>query len=221
LHIVSTETGGKALVNANDLASLFDDVSSHLSASYSLGFLAAPGRSGEIRQVSVRLARHAARNRRIDYRRSFREKSLDERLAERLLSVAYLGATENPLMAGIGLETTEPQENNLHELTVAVTVPAEAIFSLPSRGGETGQLRLWLMAVEKETGARTTVRQKSLLVGGSSGTAPINGSYRFEVGMDLAAGSYQIVVGVRDETTGVTSLVRESVAVPSAGATGI
>ncbi len=221
LHIVSTETGGKALVNTNDLASLFDDVSSHLSASYSLGFQAAPGRSGEIRQVSVRLARHAARNRRIDYRRSYREKSLDERLAERLLSVAYLGATENPLMAGIGLETTEPQENNLHELTVAVTVPAEAIFSLPSRGGETGQLRLWLMAVEKETGARTTVRQKSLLVGGSSGTAPINGSYRFEVGMDLPAGSYQIAVGVRDETTGVTSLVRQSVAVPSAGATGI
>ena len=221
LHIVSTETGGKALVNANDLASLFDDVSSHLSASYSLGFQAAPGRSGEIRQVSVRLARHAARNRRIDYRRSYREKSLDERLAERLLSVAFLGATENPLMAGIGLETTEPQENNLHELTVAVTVPAEAIFSLPSRGGETGQLRLWLMAVERETGARTTVRQKSLLVGGTTGTAPINDSYHFEVGMNLPAGTYQIAVGVRDETTGVTSLIRESVGVPSAGVAGI
>ena len=221
LHIVSTETGGKALVNTNDLASLFDDVSSHLSASYSLGFQAAPDRSGEIRQVSVRLARHAARNRRIDYRRSYREKSLDERLAERLLSVAYLGATENPLMAGIGLETTEPQENSLHELTVAVTVPAEAIFSLPSRGGETGQLRLWLMAVERETGARTTVRQKSLLVGGTTGTAPINDSYHFEVGMNLPAGTYQIAVGVRDETTGVTSLIRESVGVPSAGVAGI
>ena len=58
------------------------------------------------------------------------------------------------------------------------------------------------MAVEKETGARTTVRQKSLLVGGTTGTAPIDGSYRFEVGMDLPAGSYQIAVGVRDETTG-------------------
>ena len=220
LHIVSTETGGKALVNANDLALLFDDVSSHLSASYSLGFPATRGKSGEIRQVSVRLARHAARNRRIDYRRTYREKSLDERLAERLLSVAYLGATENPLMAGVRFATTEPQENNLHELTVAVTVPAEAIFALPSRGGDVGQLRLWLMAVEKETGARTTVRQKSLQVGGSSGTAPIDGSYRFEVGMDLPAGGYQIAVGVRDETTGVTSLVRESVAVPSAGVAG-
>jgi len=219
LQIVSTETGGRALVNANDLAILLDDVSRHLSASYSLGFEATPGKPGEIRQVSVRLARHAARSRRIDYRRSYREKSLDERLAEGLLSVAYLGATENPLMASIRFGTTEPQEENLHELTVVVIVPAEAIFALPVRGGETGRLRLWLMAVEKETGARTMVRQKSLLVGGTSGAAPINDSYRFEVAMDLATGSYEIAVGVRDEATGVTSLVREAVAVPSAGAT--
>ena len=86
---------------------------------------------------------------------------------------------------------------------------------------ETGPLRLWLIAVEKVTGARTTVRQKSLLVGGTTGTAPIDGSYSFEVGMDLQAGSYQIAVGVRDETTGATSLVGESVAVPSARADGI
>ena len=63
------------------------------------------------------------------------------------------------------------------------------------------------MAVEKETGARTALRQKSLLVGGSSGTAPIHDSYRIEVGMDLPTGSYRITVGVRDETTGVTSLI--------------
>lgn len=217
LHIVSAETGGKALVNANDLAMLFDDVSSHLSASYSLGFVATPGRQGEIRQVSARLARHAARNRRIDYRRSYREKSLDEHLAERLLSVAYLGETENPLAASVLFGTTEPREKNVHKLTVGVNVPTEAILALPHRGGETGLLRLWLMAVERKTGARTTVRQKSLLVGGNSGNAPIDGSYRFKVAMDLPTGSYLVAVGVRDETTGTTSLVREPVAVPDTG----
>lgn len=218
LQIVSAETGGKALVNANDLEILLDDVSSHLSASYSLGFQATPGKPGEIRQVSARLASHAARSRRIDYRRSYREKSLDERLAERLLSVAYLGATENPLAASVHFGSTEPQEENVHRLTVGVAVPAEAILALPLRGEETGWLRLWLMAVEQKTGTRTPVRQKSLLVGGVSGTDAINDAYRFEVAMDLASGSYQVAVGVRDEVTGVASLVREPVTVPSAGA---
>ncbi|MDE2978065.1 MAG: VWA domain-containing protein [Acidobacteriota bacterium] len=220
LHMVSSETGGKALVNANDVAILLDDVSTQLAASYSLGFHAADRKPGEIRQVSVELARHAAKGRRIEYRRSYRDKSVDERLAERLLSFAYLGAAENPLRARVGFAASKALEKNVHELAVAVDVPAEAILALPFRGEEAGQLRLWLLAVREDDGARTKVRQKSLLVGGGSGVAAIDGAYRFEVAMKLPEGAYQVAVGVRDETTGVTSLVREpvSVPVPQAGA---
>ena len=59
------------------------------------------------------------------------------------------------------------------------------------------------------------MRQKSLLVGGGSGVAAIDGAYRFEVAMNLPEGDYQVAVGVRDETTGVTSLIREPVSVPT------
>ena len=214
LHIVATETGGKALVNANDLAILLDDVQAQLSASYSLGFHADDRKPGEIRQVSVELAKHAAKSRRVEYRRSYRDKSIDERLAERLISVAYLGNRENPLQARVGFSATEPVQENAHELAVAVDVPAEAILALPFRGEETGQLRLWLLAVKDDDGARTTVRQKSLLVGGGNGVATIDGAYRFEVAMKLPEGDYQVAVGIRDETTGVTSLIREPVSVP-------
>ena len=215
LHIVASETGGKALVNANDMAILLDDVSTQLSASYSLGFHADDRKPGEIRQVSVELAKHAAKGRTVEYRRSYRDKSVDERLAERLLSVAYLGNAENPLQARVGFSATEPIEKNAHELAVAVDVPAEAILALPFRGEETGQLRLWLLAVKEDDGARTTVRQKSLLVGGGNGVAAIDDAYRFEVAMNLPEGDYQVAVGVRDETTGVTSLIREPVSVPT------
>ena len=66
-------------------------------------------------------------------------------------------------------------------------------------------------------GARTTVRQKTIAVGGAQGVAAVDGAYRVEVAMNLPEGDYQVAVGVRDETTGVTSLLREPVAVPSAG----
>lgn len=174
--------------------------------------------AGEIRQISVELARHAAKGRRIEYRRSYRDKSVDERLAERLLSVAYLGNAENPLRARVGFAASEALKKNVHELAVGVDVPAEAILALPLRGEETGQLRLWLLAVREDDGARTTVRQKSLLVSGGSGVAAIDGAYRFEVAMKLPEGEYQVAVGVRDETTGVTSLLREPVSVPTSAA---
>ncbi len=218
LHLLAQETGGKALINANDLAILLDDVSKQLAASYSLGFVAGEPRLDRVRQIRVLLAPGAARGRRIEYRRTYRDKPLDERLAERLLSVAYLGAAENPLGASVEFGGTTPLEKKAHELTVNVSVPADAIVTLPGKDGEAGnasaRIRLWLVAVEDEKGARTTVRQKMIAVGCETGIQAVNGSYRVEVAMNLPEGGFQVAVGVRDETTGLTSLIREPVSVP-------
>ncbi len=104
-------------------------------------------------------------------------------------------------------------------MTVGVSVPAEAIVTLPGKDGEarsaTAQLRLWLVAVEDEKGARSAVRQKTVAVGGENGIPAVDGSYRVEVAMNLPEGGYQVAVGLRDETTGVMSLVREPVTVPN------
>ena len=229
LHLLAQETGGKALTNANDLAILLDDVSKQFAASYSLGFIEDEQERDRVRQIRVLLAPGASKGRRIEYRRTYRAKPLDERLAERLLSVAYLGAPENPLGANVELGGTTPLEKKVHELTVAVSVPADAIVTLPGKTGATGnasgEVRLWLVAVEDEKGARTTVRQKTVTVGGATGIPAVDGAYRVEVAMNLPEGGYQVAVGVRDETSGVMSLltaassgsasVREPVTVPT------
>ncbi|MCE2559673.1 MAG: VWA domain-containing protein [Acidobacteria bacterium] len=229
LHLLAQETGGKALTNANDLAILLDDVSKQFAASYSLGFIEDEQERDRVRQIRVLLAPGVAKGRRIEYRRTYRAKPLDERLAERLLSVAYLGAPENPLGANVELGGTTPLEKKVHELTVAVSVPADAIVTLPGKTGATGnasgEVRLWLVAVEDEKGARTTVRQKTVTVGGATGIPAVDGAYRVEVAMNLPEGGYQVAVGVRDETSGVMSLltaassgsasVREPVTVPN------
>ena len=219
LHLLANETGGKALINANDLSILLDDMTEELGASYSLGFVPEERKFGQVRQISVLLAPSAAKGRRIEYRRTYRDKSLDERLAERLLSVAYLGNAENPLGASVEFGGTTPQEKEVHELTIDVSVPAEAIVTLPGKDGEarnaTAQLRLWLLAVEDEKGARTNVRQKTIAVGGETGVPAVDGNYRVEVAMNLPEGAYEVAVGVRDETTGVMSLLRAPVSVPA------
>ncbi|MCY3969093.1 MAG: VWA domain-containing protein [Acidobacteria bacterium] len=218
LHLLAHETGGKALINANDLSILLADMTGQLSASYSLGFVAEQRQLGQVRQISVQLAPGADKGRRIAYRRTYRDKSLDERLAERLLSVAYLGNPENPLEAAVEFGDTKLLEEKIHELTVGVNVPAESVLTLPGKDGAppsaTTQIRLWMVAVEDENGARTAVRQKAITVGGAAGVAAKDGNYRVEVAMNLPEGDYQVAVGIRDETTGLTSLIREPVSVP-------
>ena len=203
LHVLAQETGGKALINANDLAILLDDMTGQLAASYSLGFVQSAPSNERTRQIKVSLAPGADSGRRIEYRRTYRNKSLAERLAEQLLAVAYLGNERNPLRVHIDTGRTKPLGERAHKLPVAVSLPAESIVRLPGKAGAPhapGRGRLWLVAVADDKGARTTVRE---------------GHYRFEVGMNLPEGSYQVAVGVRDETSGVLSLVRKPVLVPT------
>ena len=214
LHQLASETGGKALLNSNDMAALFDDVTDQLASSYSLGFVPDERKLGEVRRLKVELAPDAAKGRRVEYRRSYREKTSDEQLAEQLMSVAYLGNSSNPLGVSVDLGETTPREKKVHRLPVSIVVPEEAVLMTPGAGGPSGMLRLLLLAVEEKKGGRTPVRQMTVGVGDSSDVAAKAGAYRFEVAITLPEGDFQVVVGVRDETTGAMSLIRESVTVP-------
>jgi len=176
-----------------------------------LGFVERAPSNERTRQIKVLLAPGADKGRRIEYRRTYRNKSLEERLAEQLLAVAYLGNERNPLGAHIDTGRTKPLGGRTHRLPVAISVPAESIVKFP--GKAPGGVRLWLVAVADDKGARTTVRQQMIAVG--DGNDVIEGHYRFEVGMNLPEGSYDVAVGVRDETSGVLSLVRKPVLVPT------
>jgi VWFA-related protein len=217
LFLLANETGGKALFNSNDAAELLADVAEEVSSTYSLGFLLADRRPRQVRQVEVRLAKGKAKGREVRYRRSFRDKTLDERLAERLLSVAYLGGEDNPLGARATFAPTAAAGRKLHALIVEVAVPADAVTLLPGpEGGPArGRLRLWMLAVDEAAGVRTTVRQTAARVGAGAVSA-IAGAYRFEIDVALPEGLYQVAVGVRDEATGVLSLIREEAPVPLA-----
>ncbi len=81
--------------------------------------------------------------------------------------------------------------------------------------GPGGRLRLLLLAVDEEKRGRTSVRQMTVPVGPAGDVQATEGAFRFEVSVSLAEGDYQVVVGVRDETTGEMSLVRDGARVPS------
>ena len=222
LHQLASETGGKALLNSNDLADLLEEVAEQLASSYSLGFAPDERRSGEVRRLKVELATHAAQGRRVEYRRSYRDKTQDELLAERLISAAYLGNVSNPLGTTVALGATTPREKKVHRLPVSIVVPEETVLMVPGSSGQTGMLRLLLLAVDEDKRGRTPVRQMTVPVGPAGDVQATDGAYRFEVSVSLPQGDYQVVVGVRDEATGELSLVTEAATVPqqASGAAG-
>ena len=204
---IASETGGKLLANSNDLAVLIAEAAAELEAAYSLGFMPEERRRGEVRDIRVELAPHAREGRRVSHRRNYVDKPLSERLADRLLSTAYLGALDNPLEIRVGLDLPKRTARKRYRIGVNVVVPEDAILQLPGPERARARLRLWLLALEREGGGRTAVREKLVTLGRRGVTAKA-GVYWFNVSMKLARGDYDVAVGVRDETSGVTSLVR-------------
>ncbi len=119
--------------------------------------------------------------------------------------------------ADVSFAPSNEVRREMHGLIVEVVVPADAVTLLPDpdSGEGKGRLRLWLLAVDEDKGTRTTVRQTGARVG-AGGVPSIAGAYRFEVDVTIPEGTYTVAAGVRDETTGVMSLVRKDVAVPLA-----
>ncbi len=207
MHAIADETGGKLLANSNDLVELLREASDQLEASYSLGFMPAERRPGKVRDLRVELAPHAAAAGRVQHRESYRDKRLSERLADRLLATAYLGDLDNPLSIKVGFDPPKKTGRKRFKLGVNVVVPEEAVLLLPGPGRKRAELRLWLLALDRGRGGRTATREKIVTLGRRGVTAKA-GVYWFNVSMKLARSSYDVAVGVRDETSGEMSLVR-------------
>ena len=129
LRLLAHDTGGKALINANDLSILLDDMTGQLAASYSLGFMPAERKPGEARQVAVLLAPGAGKNRTIRYRRSYRDKSprgaAGRTVAFRRLPRQHGQPAAKPNV-DLGGHESSLEKDRSTKLTVGVGVPVES-----------------------------------------------------------------------------------------------
>ena len=232
---LSRKTGGRTLFNSNALGPLLDDLEEHLDASYELAVAVADHKPDALRLIDVELAPSLRRQRfRVAHRQSWQDKSRDQAIAERLVSTAWLDGewlaeAANPLSVAMRFAPTTPLETDndrprrrrnredVHQLVIQVAIPESAATLLPGPDGDRGTLGLWLMAVERDKGYRTPARRMLLELGGPEGLRSHGGFHFVDLGVKLWEGEYTVVVGVVDEPTGATSILREPTSVPSTG----
>jgi hypothetical protein len=206
LYALAHETGGQAVFNANRFADDLGKIARDFSHFYAIGYTPPHGGDG----VSHRL-RVEVDNRRyqVRYRRAYRDKPLDDQLAERALATLLFGLEVNPLAARVAVAGEERLDDGRYLVRVRVTVPSERLLLLPDDELERGQLRLVITARDGEN--RTLpIKQKRVPVEIARGAT---GSAAYEVGIELPAGHHDVVVGVRDDVAAVASFLRHPVEV--------
>ncbi len=213
LFSLADDTGGRALLNSNRLDEALVSVGRDLSNFYWLGYAAARDADGRVHRLEVRVRREGAR---VQHRRSYRDKTAEDRREERVLAALLIGQEDNALGAALepGAAIHEPKGQVL--MPIRLRLPMARLTLLPADGGaRTGRLRLAMAARDAE-GGTTPVRTVELpiQVAAAQLEAALARDFLYEVRMAMRPGPHRVALAIEDVPTGVTSYLALDFEVP-------
>lgn len=196
LYYISNETGGKAILNANQFAPDLEKLTSEFRTYYSLGYQPRHPGGGETHRVSVKVEKGGYQ---VRYRRSILHKKPEQQLADRALGAVMFNVTENPLAAQIRTGSPSPGSDGRLSVPIDIAVPVEKLTLVPQDGARLGRLSV-VVAAPDEKGKETEIRKKDIDVHlPLESTGDAAEVYRFGVVVELAPGEYNLGIGIWDE----------------------
>ncbi|HEY0553576.1 MAG TPA: VWA domain-containing protein [Thermoanaerobaculia bacterium] len=203
LQLLADATGGRSILDANDILSDLARMQEDLSSFYSLGFTPAHASDGREHRIEARVKQPGLRLR---YRQSYRDKPAVEKAVDRTLAALYYGLEDNPLDVAIAVGEAVPAEGGLYAVPVRLQIPLFKLAILNQGDFYEGKLRL-LVATRDDAGGTAPVRQVDvpLKIPRKQVLNALGQYYVYTVTIRLKPGLQHIAVAVRDEIAASTS----------------
>jgi VWFA-related protein len=211
LQLLADQTGGRAILDANDFGPDLSRMREDFSTVYSLGI--SPSHSGDAREhkLTVKLKRPDLQLR---YRRSYRDKPALERAADRTLAALYYGIEENPL--DVTVETGEQTlaADGQYSVPLRLRIPLFKLTILPQNDVYQGNLRL-MVVVRDEQGGMSALRQVEvpLRISRKEVLNALGQYYVYNLTLNLKPGLQHVALAVRDDIGATTSYLSRPVTV--------
>jgi hypothetical protein len=211
LNVMAADTGGRAMLDVNnflpELARMREDFTSY----YSLGYNPSHLGGGKQHRIEVKVKRPGAR---VRYRKSYRDKSLMERMADRTLAALFHGLEDNPLAVSVEIGDQIPSEDGKFSVPVQLKIPIFKLALLNQEGSYRGKLRL-LVTTKDAKGGISPVRQVEvpLKISRKDVLNAMGQHYLYTLTLKMAPGRQQVAVAVQDEVSALTSYLSRSVTV--------
>jgi VWFA-related protein len=209
LTALAVDTGGRAMLDANDflpdLARMQEDFESYYSLSYSL----AHAGDGKVHHIEVKMKRPGLRAR---YRQSYRDKPTLEKVADRTFAALFHGIEDNPLGIAIDIGEITPADGGQYSVPVRLKIPLFKLAILNRDKTYEGKLRL-LVATRDETGGTSSMRQVQvpLSIPSKEVMNALGQYYVYTLTLKMKPGPQHVAVAVRDELAASTSYLTRPV----------
>jgi VWFA-related protein len=211
LQFLADETGGRAILDANqflpDLARMREDFASF----YSLGYTPAHNGDGREHKIEVRVKRPGVRLR---YRQSYRDKPTLEKTVDRTFAALLYGIEDNPLEIKVEVGDQTPGPAGTWTVPIRLKIPLFklAILNHEEIGTFAGNLRLFV-ATHTPDGGSSPLRQVEvpIRIPRKQVLNAMGQFYLYTLTLQLKPGEQQVAVAVRDEIGATTSYLSRSV----------
>ncbi|HKI00796.1 MAG TPA: VWA domain-containing protein [Thermoanaerobaculia bacterium] len=211
LSVMAADTGGKAILNANDFLPDLGRMREDFSVYYSLGYTPAHAGDGRQHRVEVKVRKAGLR---VRHRGSYRDKPVAERTVDRTLAALFHGIEDNPLDVAMEIGDPVRSEDGAWSVPVHLRIPLFRLTIVNQQGAYQGKLRL-LVVTGDDQGGTSAPKQVAVPIQIPSKQVlnAMGQYYLYNLTLKMPAGSQRVAVAVRDELAAATSYLTGKVQV--------
>jgi VWFA-related protein len=207
LVYLAERTGGRAIVDSNDITNLLEELRDDLFTFYSLGYTLSATGNDTVHRIRVELPAHPEYE--LVYRRTMVEKSLETQVQDRVVSGLMLDFEDNPMGIEMTADAKIPAAEDRWILPVEIAIPIDSIAMIPEGGEYVGRVVLFI-ANRDMKGRQSDVQRRQFEIRMPTEDYATRRGERYVAALDLLlnAGEHRLVVGVLDTLTRQASFAR-------------
>ena len=197
---LAESTGGRAIVDSNDITDLLEELRDDLFTYYSLGYTLSASGSDTVHRIKVELPGHPEYE--LVYRRALVEKSLETQVQDRVVSGLMLAVDDNPMAVELAAGSARPASEDRWILPIEISFPIESVALLPEQEIYAGRIVVFL-ANRDLKGRQSDVQRRDVEIRMTPDDYATRRHERYMVTLELLldAGDHRLVVGVLDPVT--------------------
>ncbi len=148
LRFMALETGGRAIVNQNEILPALEEAAQDFQSFYSLGIASTDTESGRYHEINVKLVPRR-KDLTVRHRAGYRSKTTDTRVRDSLRSALLYSQESNPDQVSVTWGRAERHgEKGNYLLPIQLKIPLEGVVLLPNGNGQHEvRLKLFVGAV--------------------------------------------------------------------------
>jgi VWFA-related protein len=214
LLFLAESTGGRALVDSNDVTGLLEELREDLFTYYSLGYTLSTSGSDTLHRIEVEIPEHPEYK--LLYRKTMVEKSIETQVQNQVISGLMLALDHNPMGIDLNTGVERPAMEGRWIVPIEIRIPIESVALLPEVDDYVGQVVLFLANRDKK-GRQSDMQRREFEIRMPSADYQTRRNERYVASFDLLfdEGEHDVVVGVLDPVTRQTSFATLRVSVPT------